>query len=192
MPAFWLSVLAVVSLFAAPLLGSPQSRKTARAVKQRGAEVGQAAAENGKQLARDGRGKAADLSSTAQESAIQAKHHVNSSVAGASDEASNVAGDAMQHANETASQVASNTSQFSGSAADIMRSRDGIDGSTNSGHGFNNISSSEHQSNPALSMPGNTGGDHFGPVNDGKSQHMVAENDAAAHSVMDRPRGTVA
>lgn len=115
---FALTVLAVTSIFLAPLVNSPQGRETARLAKQRGLDAASTAAESGKQLARDSKAKAAELSSNAQQSASQAASNVNTAAANAYGKASDTAGQLSSKAQDTAVQAREGLGSAYGQASD--------------------------------------------------------------------------
>lgn len=66
---FWFAVMALTSIFVAPLISSEQGRTVARDASVRAQELANAAAEKGKELGHDGKVKAAELSSKGQQTA---------------------------------------------------------------------------------------------------------------------------
>lgn len=80
LPAFWLSVVVVTSLYVSSLLLSPRGRAVAQEASARAGELASTAAEGGKQLAQDGKNQAARLSSQAQDTAADASRRTGNAL----------------------------------------------------------------------------------------------------------------
>lgn len=74
---FWFAVMALTSIFVAPLISSEQGRTVARDASVRAQELANAAAEKGRELGHDGKVKAAELSSRGKQTAadLSSKGH---------------------------------------------------------------------------------------------------------------------
>ncbi|GJD00504.1 reticulon-like protein [Colletotrichum higginsianum] len=103
---FWLAVLALTSVFIAPLFNSPQGRKVAHDATARAQEIANTTGEMGKDLAHTGQVKASELSSKAQ----QAAHDAGRTV-------SNTAQNGKQTAADVSARARDNASNLSGAAA---------------------------------------------------------------------------
>ncbi|GKT45253.1 uncharacterized protein ColSpa_05434 [Colletotrichum spaethianum] len=107
---FWLAVLALTSVFIAPLVNSPQGRKAAQDATVRAQELANTTAEKGKELAKNGQVKASELSSKAQQAAYDAGNTV-----------SNTAQSGKQAAVDLSTKARNTASDLSGTAADKAR-----------------------------------------------------------------------
>ncbi|KAK6222997.1 hypothetical protein QIS74_03842 [Colletotrichum tabaci] len=103
---FWLAVLALTSVFIAPLVNSPQGRKVAHDATARAQEIANTTGEMGKDLAHTGQVKASELSSKTQ----QAAHDAGRTV-------SNTAQNGKQTAADLSARARDNASNLSGAAA---------------------------------------------------------------------------
>ncbi|KAK2051800.1 hypothetical protein LY76DRAFT_527906, partial [Colletotrichum caudatum] len=104
---FWLAVMALTSIFIAPLVNSPKGRKVAQDAGARAQDLANTTAEKGKELAKNGQVKASELSSKAQQAAYDAGNTV-----------SNTAQNGKQAAADLTSRAASNASGY---AADNVK-----------------------------------------------------------------------
>ncbi|EMD65668.1 hypothetical protein COCSADRAFT_308274 [Bipolaris sorokiniana ND90Pr] len=77
-PPFWLAVLAVTSVYAAPLIASPRSRKMAREAGTNAQELAAAATHNGRMLAHDASTGAQKLANTVTETSRAATNSISS------------------------------------------------------------------------------------------------------------------
>ncbi|KAJ0160879.1 hypothetical protein CTA2_7145 [Colletotrichum tanaceti] len=107
---FWLAVLALTSVFVAPLVNSPQGRKAAHDATARAREIAATTGEMGKDLAHTSQAKASELSSKAQQAAYDAGRTV-----------SNTAQNGKQAAADLSSKARDNASNLSGSVAQGTR-----------------------------------------------------------------------
>ncbi|WQF85824.1 hypothetical protein CDEST_10838 [Colletotrichum destructivum] len=103
---FWLAVLALTSVFIAPLVNSPQGRKVAHDATVRAQEIANTTGEMGKDLAHTSQVKASELSSKAQQAAYDAGRT-----------ASNTAQNGKQTAADLSARARDNASNLSGAAA---------------------------------------------------------------------------
>ncbi|KAK2039587.1 hypothetical protein LZ31DRAFT_81163 [Colletotrichum somersetense] len=122
---FWLAVMALTSIFIAPLVNSPKGRKVAQDASARAQELANTTAEKSKELAKNGQVKASELSSKAQQAAYDAGNTV-----------SNTAQSGKQAAADLTSRAVGTASDMSGAAAEKAR---------NAGAGLSNVAQSGKQ-----------------------------------------------
>ncbi|KAK5188597.1 hypothetical protein LTR47_011573 [Exophiala xenobiotica] len=115
---FWLAVLALTTVFLAPLVASPRGRAAARDANVRAQELANAAVENSKGLAQNGKGMATELSSKARQAAVDTKDHVQylaqsgkQAAANGSAHASDIASDIADPARDRASNIANSAAE---------------------------------------------------------------------------------
>ncbi|KAK1981685.1 Reticulon-domain-containing protein [Colletotrichum cereale] len=107
---FWLAVMALTSIFIAPLVNSPQGRKVAQDASARAQDLANTTAEKSKDLAKNGQAMASELGSKAQQAAYDAGNTV-----------SNTAQNGKQAAADLTSRARGTASDLSGAAAEKAR-----------------------------------------------------------------------
>ncbi|KAK1961393.1 hypothetical protein LY78DRAFT_644875 [Colletotrichum sublineola] len=105
---FWMAVMALTSIFIAPLVNSPQGRKAAKDASARAQDLANTTAEKGRELAKNGQAKASELSS-------------DLSARNAGTKASNAAQNGKQTAADLSSQATDKAANTSGYAADNLK-----------------------------------------------------------------------
>ncbi|KAJ9610791.1 hypothetical protein H2200_005568 [Cladophialophora chaetospira] len=138
-PAFWLAVIGLTSIFVAPLAYSPRARAAAQDAAKQAQALANTAAQKGQELAQTGQAKASELTSRAQEGAQNAsgraqelaqsgKESVQQSASNASGQIQNLAQSGKQtavdqsaRARDATSNAANNASNTVSSAAENTR-----------------------------------------------------------------------
>ncbi|KAF2823610.1 hypothetical protein CC86DRAFT_422597, partial [Ophiobolus disseminans] len=108
---FWLTFIALTSVFIAPLASSEQGRKAAHDASVRAQELGNAAAEKGSQLSRDGVAKASELSSRGQQAAADLSTQAKDTASDLSSKGQQTASNLSSQARSTASNVSNKASE---------------------------------------------------------------------------------
>jgi hypothetical protein len=108
---FWLAVIGLNLIFAAPLVFSPQGREVAHDASVHAQELANSAAEKSKVLAQNGKAKAAELSSKANQTAADLSSKGKQTATDLSSRANQIAADLSSKGKETATDLSSRANQ---------------------------------------------------------------------------------
>ncbi|KDN60923.1 hypothetical protein CSUB01_09036 [Colletotrichum sublineola] len=154
---FWMAVMALTSIFIAPLVNSPQGRKAAKDASARAQDLANTTAEKGRELAKNGQAKASELSSDLSSKAQRAADDVGNTVSSTAQNGKQAAADAARNTSQAVSNAAQNgkqtavdmTSKAKDTAADLSGSA--ADTARNAGQAVSNTAQNGKQTAADLS-----------------------------------------
>lgn len=139
-PPFWLAVLAVTSVYAAPLIASPRSRKMAREAGTNAQELAAAATHNGRMLAHDASTGAQKLANTVTETSRAATNSISSGAQEVANQGNVLAQKGKQTAAGLSSQAKGTASSVFNSATESFKQAQAASSTTTHGkeHAYTN------------------------------------------------------
>ncbi|KAF5850918.1 hypothetical protein GGP41_010533 [Bipolaris sorokiniana] len=145
-PPFWLAVLAVTSVYAAPLIASPRSRKMAREAGTNAQELAAAATHNGRMLAHDASTGAQKLANTVTETSRAATNSISSGAQEVANQGNVLAQKGKQTAAGLSSQAKGTASSVSNSATESFKQAQAASSTTTHGkeHAYTNTHGPTH------------------------------------------------
>jgi hypothetical protein len=119
--SFWFTVVALTSIFVAPLVSSEQGRRAAHDTSVRAQELANVAAEKGRELGHDGKVKAAELSSKGKQTIANLSAQAKDTASDMSGKASELSSKGKQTAADLSAQTRGTASDISGTATENIK-----------------------------------------------------------------------